>query len=349
MPLIRKRRSRLHQQADPDPSPHPTRRRRSASVSDASSIQDAIDGFEDEDNGGSSQEQMVKKLVRLALASEYSRVPIRRGDIAQKGALWLVMAPNAGRQFKQVFNEAQVQLREVFGMEMTELPMKEKVTVSQKRAAARQGTQSQNNASSNAYVLTSTLASRFRTPSILIPSRIPTSASEAAYTGLYTFVIALISLSAGGKISENFLERDLEKLNASNYVLNGEKTENVLKRMERQGYIVKVRERDGGGEESVDYVVGPRGKAEVGEKGVAGLIRGVYDRRDTDHDELERRLVRSLGDVVIEKKARRAEDEGEEDADDGGGANGHAAPEEEEEQSSRRDEAEEDGDGEVEE
>ena len=192
------------------------------------------------------------------------------------------MAPNAGRQFKHVFNEAQVQLREVFGMEMTELPVKEKVTVSQKRgllpllyiqhtfslipdsgyvAAARQGTQSQNNASSNAYVLTSTLAARYRAPSILVPSRIPSSASEAAYTGLYTFVIALISLSAGGKISENFLERDLEKLNASNYVLNGEKTENVLKRMERQGYIVKVRERDGGGEESVDYVVGKRGKS----------------------------------------------------------------------------------------
>ena len=217
-------------------------------------------------------------------------------------------------------------------------------------------------------MLTSTLSPRCRTPGILIPSRIPSTASEAAYTGLYTFVIALISLSAGGKISETFLERDLEKLNASERVLNGEKTENVLKRMERQGYIVKVRERDGGGEETVDYVVGPRGKAEVGEKGVAGLIRNVYDRRDTDHDELERRLVRSLGDVVIEKKARRADDEEEGAADDGGGANGDAAPTRDEEPGSRRggtrqtrssgrgrrsrveeDEAEEDGDEEGEE
>ena len=192
-------------------------------------------------------------------------------------------------------------------------------------AAARQGTQSQNNASSNTYVLTSTLAPRYRTPSILVPSRILSSASEAAYTGFYTFVIALISLSAGAKISDIFLERDLEKLNASNYVLNGEKTENVLKRMERQAYIVKVRERDGGGEESVDYVVGPRGKAEVGEKGVAELIRSVYDRRDTDQDELERRLVRSLGDVVIEKKARREADDEEGGADGADGADGDAA------------------------
>ena len=35
--------------------------------------------------GVSSNDQMVKKLVRLALASEYSRIPIRRSDISAKG------------------------------------------------------------------------------------------------------------------------------------------------------------------------------------------------------------------------------------------------------------------------
>ena len=44
-----------------------------------------------------------------------------------------VMAPNTGRQFKFVFMEAQNQLRTVFGMEITELPQKEKITISQKR------------------------------------------------------------------------------------------------------------------------------------------------------------------------------------------------------------------------
>ena len=34
----------------------------------------------------SNHEQMVKKLVRMALACEYSRQPIRRADIAAKGA-----------------------------------------------------------------------------------------------------------------------------------------------------------------------------------------------------------------------------------------------------------------------
>ncbi|KAL9605265.1 MAG: hypothetical protein Q9179_001513, partial [Wetmoreana sp. 5 TL-2023] len=71
---------------------------------------------------------MVKKLVRLALASEYSRQPIRRADITAK-----VMAPHTGRQFKNVFEQANQQLRSTFGCEMTELPQKEKITVSQKR------------------------------------------------------------------------------------------------------------------------------------------------------------------------------------------------------------------------
>ena len=32
-------------------------------------------------------DQLIKKLVRLALASEYARLPIRRADIASKGTL----------------------------------------------------------------------------------------------------------------------------------------------------------------------------------------------------------------------------------------------------------------------
>lgn len=227
------------------------------------------------------------------------------------------MAPNTGRQFKHVFTEAQEQLRSVFGMELTELPVKEKVTVSQKRAAQRSGTQGSSN--SNAYILTSTLPARYRKYSVLQPPQIPSTGAEASYVGLTTFVLALIYLSTSQTISESRLEKHLRRMNADNYVLAGEKTEKVLKRMERENYIVKVRERDGGGEESVDYVIGPRGKVEVGERGVAGLVRGVYGKKDAEADELERRLVRSLGDEVIEKKHGRV---GEEEGDVEEGAEG---------------------------
>ena len=216
-----------------------------------------------------------------------------------------VMAPNTGRQFKHVFREAQDQLRSVFGMELTELPVKEKVTISQKRAAQRSGTQG--SSTSKAYILTSTLPARYRNASVLQPAQIPSTGAEASYVGLTTFIIALIYLSPSQTMSESRLEKHLKRMNADNYVLAGEKTEKVLKRMEKENYIIKVRERDGGGEESVEYVVGPRGKVEVGERGVAGLVRGVYGKKDAEADELERRLARSLGDVVIDEKKRRVD------------------------------------------
>lgn len=71
---------------------------------------------------------MVKKMVRLALASEFSRLPIRRSDISVK-----VLGEQGTRQFKTVFEETQRVLQEKFGMEMMELPVKEKVTVQQRR------------------------------------------------------------------------------------------------------------------------------------------------------------------------------------------------------------------------
>ena len=245
------------------------------------------------------------------------------------------MAPNTGRQFKHVFTEAQDQLRSVFGMELTELPVKEKVTVSQKRAAQRSGTQG--SSTSKAYILTSTLPARYRSASVLRPAQIPSTAAEASYVGLTTFIIALIYLSPSQTMSESRLEKHLKRMNADNYVLAGEKTEKVLKRMEKENYIIKVRERDGGGEESVEYIVGPRGKVEVGERGVAGLVRGVYGKKDAEADELDRRLARSLGDVVIDEKRTRADGEerdidGEQENSDQADAGAGAEEEDEQQQ-----------------
>lgn len=80
----------------------------------------------------SNIDMMVKKLVRLALASEYSRLPIRRTDISAK-----VLGEQGSRQFKTVFDQAQRVLRSRFGMQMVELPGKEKVTISQRRGEFR--------------------------------------------------------------------------------------------------------------------------------------------------------------------------------------------------------------------
>jgi len=46
---------------------------------------DDAEGAEGATQGDGNLDQMVKNLVRLALASEYSRASIRRSDISTKG------------------------------------------------------------------------------------------------------------------------------------------------------------------------------------------------------------------------------------------------------------------------
>ncbi len=57
-----------------------------SSGSSAGEGETQLDGTQTQDTGdGGTRDQMVKKMVRLALACEYSRQPIRRGDIGLKG------------------------------------------------------------------------------------------------------------------------------------------------------------------------------------------------------------------------------------------------------------------------
>jgi hypothetical protein len=102
-------------------------------------------------------------------------------------------------------------------------------------------------------------------------------------------VIALISLS-GGTLSEGRLDRFLKRMNAQTATPIGY-TEDVLKRMTKEGYIVKV--KDPSGDDVSDYYVGPRGKVEVGEDAIANLVRTVYSGSGVE--DLEQRLSRSLG------------------------------------------------------
>ncbi|KAL4811493.1 MAGE family-domain-containing protein [Aspergillus unguis] len=240
-----------------------------------------------------STDVMVKKLVRLALSSEYSRQPIRRVDISNK-----VLGEQGSRQFKMVFEEAQRILADTFGMHLAELPGKEKVTVQQRRAAQKVERSSSTNKS---WILTSTLPAKYRKQDILRPTRGP---MESAYTGLYTFIISLILLN-GGTLQEQKLERYLTRVNAETYTPI-DRTDRFLQRLCKEGYLLRNRESDGG-EEIIEYMVGPRGKVEVGARGVAGLVREVYGKQAMTEDnditpaekekleEFEFRLGRSLG------------------------------------------------------
>ncbi|KAI9869841.1 MAG: hypothetical protein M1830_005040, partial [Pleopsidium flavum] len=206
MPLIRKRRAQPDEEPSTPASAPPTqrrntqlRRRRPDSEDEAASAgssanegETQLNGTPTQDTGdGSTRDQMVKKMVRLALASEYARQPIRRADVGVK-----VLGAHGGRQFKYVFEEAQRELRDKFGMEMTELPVKEKVTISQRRAAQRT---EKPITTTKAWILTTTLPAPYHTnPSILSPPLVPTAGTEATYIALYTFIHTLLALSPSG-------------------------------------------------------------------------------------------------------------------------------------------------------
>lgn len=152
---------------------------------------------------------------------------------------------------------------------------------------------SQPKSGSGAYILTSTLPNDYRAANIILPSRIPSVNAEATYQGFYTTVVSLIWLN-GGELSEQKLLRYLTRLNADRN-LGSEKTELTMKRMERQGYVIKKVDKPPlghDGEEQVAWHVGPRAKEEIGLDGVMGLVREVYGDSDID---LERKLQSSLG------------------------------------------------------
>lgn len=153
------------------------------------------------------------------------------------------------------------------------------------------------------------------------PSIIGNVEEEAAYTGLCTMIVSIIALSPGKSIPDSKLDRYLARLNA-NKNMPMDKTENVLKKMSIQGYITKVVDRSGE-EETVDWVVGPRGKVEIGNRGISGLVKEVYG--DNAPEDLQQRLQRSLGIVrsadLEDREGLEQEEgvEGYESAEDNGG------------------------------
>ncbi|OHX00682.1 MAGE family protein, partial [Colletotrichum incanum] len=257
------------------------RRIRDVSHEDDESENGAVDA------AASAEDQLAKKMVRYALACEFSRTPIRRDGIKER------VLGDQGRAFRKVFDLAQQQLRTVWGMELQELAVREKFTMAEKRqgkSKAELGT------SSGVFVLSTTLPARYRAPTIIAPSKAPSIEAEASYMGFYTMIVTII-LASGGELSEQKLRRHLNRVNAEANVAS-ERTEDVLKRMQAQGYVVRKVQKNAAmqaqdGSEDITWLVGPRGLEEVGIDGAAGLVRAVYgDQADAD---LEKKIGATFG------------------------------------------------------
>ncbi|KAI1766013.1 MAGE-domain-containing protein [Hypoxylon sp. FL1150] len=293
MPSQRRSRAGLRDEVE-DPRRRRQSRRNESDDPDVS--EEAPDGDVDmEGSGDGMEDQQVKKLVRYALACEYARIPIKRDGIRDK------VLGNNPRSFKRVFEGAQAQLQKVFGMEMLELPVREKRTLKEKQKANARKASSQSAASSRQYILASTLPREFKSQAIIAPSRIPSTPEEAAFVGFYTMMISLIVLN-GGELSDTKLRRYLTRLNASQN-LPMDKTDNVLQKIVRQGYVDKVIEKREGDDDAVTWCVGPRGKMEVPPESIAAVVAEVWGELPSDFNQ---KLQRSLG--VQELRPPQVED-----------------------------------------
>ncbi|KAF5581301.1 non-structural maintenance of chromosome element 3 [Fusarium pseudoanthophilum] len=283
MPTQRRRRPAQDEESEEDVRPRQRNRADSENENEQEASDVEMDG--DQHHAQSADDQLVKKLVRYVISCEYSRTAIRRDGIKER------VLGTQGRSFRRIFDLAQTQLKRVWGMELRELPVREKMSLQEKRQAMKSNAQPK--LGSGAYILTSILPEAYRHASILAPSKTPSADDEATYAGFYTMIISVISLS-GGELSEQKLKRYLQRLNADRNV-SMDKTEIILKRMEKQGYVVKRVERPPLGQDgdpTTTWHVGPRGKEEVGVDGVMGMTREVYG--DSWNDDNEKKLRASL-------------------------------------------------------
>lgn len=132
------------------------------------------------------------------------------------------------------------------------------------------------------WTLVTTLPIEYR-DALIIP------APDSAYSGLYTLVISMIVLS-GGTLDETQFIRFMRRAHAEEYTPMGT-TEKLLQRMNKDGYIVKIKDT-ASGEERIEYMVGPLGKVEVDKHAVANTIRKIWGGSD---EELEQKIAKTLG------------------------------------------------------
>lgn len=164
-------------------------------------------------------------------------------------------------------------------------------------------------------MLASILPEPFRSAKIIAPSRLLSADDESAYVGFYTLIITLITLN-GGNVSDSVLKKYLDTLNAEVNTFMDTKTEETLAKLQRQGYLIKHVNKEaaqhGDTEQATEWHVGPRGKVEVNNEAMGGLVRAVWDPKTADEAAtLEKKLKASLH--IREREPAQVGDEGNAD------------------------------------
>ncbi|KAJ3106826.1 hypothetical protein HDU97_005538 [Phlyctochytrium planicorne] len=196
--------------------------------------------------------RQVRAIVRFAICAENKRATIKRED--------LVKRVSDSRAFGAIFERAQTMLRRVFGMELVNLPVKEK---NPKAAAGSQAT-----GKSNSYILRSVLPSE-ETEGWAIPQ------NDLPYHVLLCLALTLVYTS-GQELAEDTLRKMLSKFEP--YIADSlGSVKDLIDTFVKEGYLSKIKVHRATSEfESFDVLWGPRAKVEYSPESIVNFLSKVF-------------------------------------------------------------------------
>lgn len=221
-------------------------------------------------------------LIRLALAHEVGKRPLRREDIAS-----LVLGEQNSRQFKSLLALTNGKLASTYGMQLVPLPTATRqisTSTSAGRKAVAAGASGSANkkppSSDHCYILRSIIerpAGMFHPH----PDRL----------ALLAVVICLISLSSEHSIEESALSDRLSDLGIFAQFGDDEMRE-LFVEWKRQRYLVSGRRPDDG---ASIYTVGPRGMVEFPAESLVSFVLALAQYAQQDTESMIERLNFSFG------------------------------------------------------
>ncbi|CCJ28792.1 unnamed protein product [Pneumocystis jirovecii] len=202
---------------------------------------------------------MVKNFIRLALAFEHTRTPIKREDITKK-----ILLPSYPRSFTLVFEKTQEKLRNIFGMELVELPYKN-------HNKYMSTSQLHKNKNLHAKNLSSVTQSNPKYSELVF--QIPTI-KEGTFSGIVMIILSIIVMN-NGIVSEELLIKYLSHLQMNDDTPIGN-LDKILKEMVKKGYLDKIKDDFAStNEKGCIYFLGPRGKIEIDPKRLTNFIEKI--------------------------------------------------------------------------
>ncbi|KAG4306235.1 hypothetical protein PORY_000223 [Pneumocystis oryctolagi] len=228
---------------------------------------------------------MIKNFIRLSFSLEHKRAPIKREDITKK-----VLLPSYSRSFPFVFEKTQEKLRNIFGMELIELPYKDRYKyMSASQLRKNKCSQIQNSSSivqsNKSWMLCSILDSKYSELIYHIPTM-----KECTFSGIIMIILSIVIMN-GGMISEELLIKYLSDLHINNDTSIGS-LDKTLKEIVKKGYLEKIKDEitSINKTENYTYFLGPRGKIEIDQERLAAFIGKIQNDTSQNFKEIIEKL-----------------------------------------------------------